>query len=407
MAFFELDNDVESGVDIRVFGVGGGGNNALNRMIAANIKGVEFIAVNTDRQALGRCTASKQICIGEQTTRGNGAGADPEKGAKAAEESAEEIKAAIEGADMVFIATGMGGGTGTGAAPVVARIAKEMGVLTVGIVTKPFKFEGPKRMAQAERGINEISKYVDSLVVIPNERLKELSEEKITLMNAFGIVDDILKHGVKSISDTINFAGYINLDFADVCAIMRDAGLAHMGIGEATGENKAIEAAKKAMASPLLETSIDGATGILINFVVSPGVGLDETDEASTLISEKSSANATIIWGISVDESLDDEVRVTIIATGFERKKNFKKPNDDGEIRIRPIRPSAVDINIEKVVEPQLEENEEEDIPRFRPAPAPKRPSMQDTTDNEIDDILDIVNRARKKPLNDDFNKQY
>ncbi len=399
MAFFELDNDVESGVDIRVFGVGGGGNNAVNRMIASNIKGVEFIAVNTDRQALGRCSATRQICIGEQTTRGNGAGADPEKGKNAAEESAEEIKAAMEGADMVFVATGMGGGTGTGAAPVVARIAKELGVLTVGIVTKPFKFEGPRRMAQAERGINEISKYVDSLVVIPNERLKEISEEKITLMNAFGIVDDILKHGVKSISDTINFAGYINLDFADVCSIMKDAGLAHMGIGEAKGENKAVEAAKKAMASPLLETSIDGATGILINFTVSPGVGLDETDEASTLISEKSSANANIIWGISVDESLDDEVRVTIIATGFERKKPVKK-FDDGEIRINPIRPAVVEID-------EQEEANASDVPQFRPAPSVRKPVSQDTGDTEIDDILDIVNRARKKPLNDDFKKQY
>ena len=400
MAFFELDNEVESGVDIRVFGVGGGGNNAVNRMIASDIKGVEFIAVNTDRQSLARSTATKQICLGEETTRGNGAGADPEKGAKAAEESAEEIKAAIEGADMVFIATGMGGGTGTGAAPVVARIAKEMGVLTVGIVTKPFKFEGPRRMAQAERGINEIFKYVDSLVVIPNERLKEISQEKITLMNAFAIVDDILKNGVRSISDTINFAGYINLDFADVSAIMKESGLAHMGIGEASGENKAVEAAKKAMASPLLETSIDGATGILINFTIGSDVGLDETEEAGSVIADAAAANANIIWGVSVDESLEDTIRVTIIATGFERKKPVKRIDDSGEILIRPIKRSiSIDNESEAPSKPE--------ISQFRPAPVIKAPLEQDTTDSEIDDILDIVNRAHKKPLNDDFKKQY
>ena len=394
MAFFELDNEVESGVDIRVFGVGGGGNNALNHMIASNIKGVEFIAVNTDRQALGRCSATKQICIGEQTTRGNGAGADPEKGAKAAEESVDEIKAAMEGADMVFIATGMGGGTGTGAAPVVARIAKEMGILTVAIVTKPFKFEGPKRMAHAERGIAQLEKFVDSLVVIPNERLKEISQQKVTLINAFGIVDNILKHGVKSISDTINFAGYINLDFADVCAIMRDAGLAHMGIGEGKGENKAIIAAEAAMASPLLETSIDGATGILINFTISPDVSLDETDAASTLIGEKSSANANIIWGISVDETLEDAVRVTIIATGFERKKQFKKFDQEGTITVKPVKRPAQEVEI-KQIKPSFEEEV-------------KITKTPENEDRDVDDILDIVNnRSRKKPLNEDFNKQY
>ncbi|MBQ4108486.1 MAG: cell division protein FtsZ [Clostridia bacterium] len=393
MAFFELDNDVQSGVDIRVFGVGGGGNNALNRMIASNIKGVEFIAVNTDRQALGRCSATRQICIGEQITKGNGAGADPQKGAMAAEESIEEIKAAIEGADMVFIATGMGGGTGTGAAPIVAKIAKEMGVLTVGIVTKPFKFEGPRRMAQAERGIAEISKHVDSLVIIPNERLKEISEEKITLINAFGIVDDILRFGVQSISDTINFAGYINLDFADICSVMRGAGLAHMGIGEASGENKTIEATKKAIASPLLETSIEGATGVLLNFTIGRDVALDETDEAASLVAEAASANANIIWGFSVDETFEDTVRVTIIATGFDRKKPVKTFDNNEEINISPIR---VKIN----------ENENENI-QIKPAPQRPAPVHQDEIDADIDDILNIVNRSRKKSVKDDFTKQY
>ena len=393
MAFFELDNDVQSGVDIRVFGVGGGGNNALNRMIASNIKGVEFIAVNTDRQALGRCSATRQICIGEQITKGNGAGADPQKGAMAAEESIEEIKAAIDGADMVFIATGMGGGTGTGAAPIVAKIAKEMGVLTVGIVTKPFKFEGPRRMAQAERGIAEISKHVDSLVIIPNERLKEISEEKITLINAFGIVDDILRFGVQSISDTINFAGYINLDFADICSVMRGAGLAHMGIGEASGENKTIEATKKAIASPLLETSIEGATGVLLNFTIGRDVALDETDEAASIVAEAASANANIIWGFSVDESFEDTVRVTIIATGFDRKKPVKTFNTDGEISISPIRV-------------KIDEDQDENI-QIKPAPQRPAPVHQDEIDSEIDDILNIVNRSRKKSVKDDFTKQY
>lgn len=393
MAFFELDNDVQSGVDIRVFGVGGGGNNALNRMIASNIKGVEFIAVNTDRQALGRCSATKQICIGEQVTKGNGAGADPQKGAMAAEESIEEIKAAIEGADMVFIATGMGGGTGTGAAPIVAKIAKEMGVLTVGIVTKPFKFEGPRRMAQAERGIAEISKYVDSLVIIPNERLKEISEEKITLINAFGIVDDILRYGVQSISDTINFAGYINLDFADICSVMRGAGLAHMGIGEASGENKTIEATKKAIASPLLETSIEGATGVLLNFTIGRDVALDETDEAASLVAEAASANANIIWGFSVDETFEDTVRVTIIATGFDRKKPVKVFDTNEEINISPIRV-------------KIDEDENDNI-QIKPAPQRPAPAHQDDVDSDIDDILNIVNRSRKKSVKDDFTKQY
>ena len=393
MAFFELDNDVQSGVDIRVFGVGGGGNNALNRMIASNIKGVEFIAVNTDRQALGRCSATKQICIGEQVTKGNGAGADPQKGAMAAEESIEEIKAAIEGADMVFIATGMGGGTGTGAAPIVAKIAKEMGVLTVGIVTKPFKFEGPRRLAQAERGIAEISKYVDSLVIIPNERLKEISEEKITLINAFGIVDDILRFGVQSISDTINFAGYINLDFADICSVMRGAGLAHMGIGEASGENKTIEATKKAIASPLLETSIEGATGVLLNFTIGRDVALDETDEAASIVAEAASSNANIIWGFSVDETFEDTVRVTIIATGFDRKKPVKVFDTNEEINISPIRV-------------KIDEGENDNI-QIKPAPQRPAPAHQDDVDSDIDDILNIVNRSRKKSVKDDFTKQY
>ena len=364
---FELDNDFASGVDIRVIGVGGGGNNAVNRMISDNIKGVEFIAVNTDRQALDRSGAARKICIGEKVTSGKGAGADPEKGALAAEESADIIKEAIKGADMIFIATGMGGGTGTGAAPVVARIAKELGVLTVGIVTKPFKFEGARRMAQADSGIRELSKYVDSLVVIPNERLKEISDQKITLMNAFGVADDVLKRGVKSISDLINLHGFVNLDFADVSAIMKEAGMAHMGVGEASGENKASIAAKMAISSPLLETSISGANGILISITVSPGVELDEADEASTMITNEAAANANIIWGVSFDETLEDTIKVTIIATGFDKKSTKK-----------------------------IEENEEIVVVK-------KEPKFEES----IDDILKIVNETRKKTVNDDFDENY
>ncbi len=368
---FELDNDFESGVDIRVIGVGGGGNNAVNRMILSNIKGVQFIAVNTDRQALARCGAANKICIGEAVTRGNGAGANPEMGLRSAEESADAIRAAIEGADMVFIATGMGGGTGTGAAPVVARIAKELGILTVGIVTKPFKFEGNRRMEQADKGIAELSKYVDSLVVIPNERLKEFTQEKITIINAFGIADDVLKHGVKSISDLINVTGFVNLDFADVSSVMKEAGMAHMGVGEASGSNKAVEAAKKAISSPLLETSISGANGILINITVSPDVGLDEADAASSMITEEAARDANIIWGVNFDETLTDTVKVTIIATGFDK-------------------PSS------RAAKAPLPEEELEDI---KPVPQ--------ISEDDYTDIIDIINKNRDKGVQGDFDDKY
>lgn len=372
MAPFELDNDFESGVDIRVIGVGGGGNNAVNRMINSNIKGVQFIAINTDRQALAKSGASNTICIGENTTGGKGAGANPAVGEQAAIESEQTIKSAIEGADMVFIATGMGGGTGTGAAPVVARIAKELGVLTVGIVTKPFKFEGARRMSQADSGIKELSKYVDSLVVIPNERLKEISKQKITLMNAFATADEVLRHGVKSISDLINDAGFVNLDFADVSAVMRDAGLAHMGVGEAKGENKAVEAAKMAIASPLLETSIKGAHGILVNITVSPGVELDEVDEASSMIADEAAYDANIIWGASFDETLEDTVKVTIIATGFD-----KLPNTNVVVDPDSITPETL------------------------------KSAPQITAEDDCSDIIDIINKNRDKPVKDDFGTKY
>ena len=335
---FELDdNNYESGVNIKVVGVGGGGNNALNRMVNTNVRGVDFIAINTDTQALLKSSAPVKIAIGERCAKGKGAGSNPELGAMAAEESSEEIKQALEGADMVFIAAGMGGGTGTGAAPVVARLAQEMGILTVGIVTKPFNFERKKRMDQAEAGIENLKQYVDSLIIIPNERLKAV-EEKITFMNAFQIADDVLSHGVQSITELINVPEYINLDFADVTAIMKDAGYAHMGMGEGTGKGMAEEAARSAIHSPLLETTIAGAKGVLISVTVSPDIPLEEIEAASALITDEAAEDATVIWGAAFDPSLEDTMKVTIIATGFENKNEVDAAfNKKAESGLRPV----------------------------------------------------------------------
>lgn len=309
---------------IKVIGVGGGGGNAINRMIKMEVRNVEFIAVNTDEHVLRFSKASQKIQIGEKITRGKGAGSLPEVGQKAAEESKDEIMALLKDTDMVFVTAGMGGGTGTGAAPVVAKLAKEMGILTVGVVTKPFAFEGKKRMAQAEQGIEQLAASVDSLIVVPNERLKYVSDQSITLQNAFLIADDVLRQGVQSISDLIVVPGLVNLDFADVTAIMKDAGYAHMGIGKASGKDKAMVAADAAISSPLLETSIDGAEGVIINITASPDVSLDDIDIASTMISEKASDNANIIWGAVIDEDMKDEISVTVIATGFNTDNKSK-----------------------------------------------------------------------------------
>ena len=317
---FEIDNDFDNIVQIKVIGVGGGGGNAIDRMVTAGVQGVEFISVNTDKQALYRSKATQKIQIGEKVTRGKGAGSNPETGQKAADESREAIAAAIRGSDMVFITAGMGGGTGTGAAPTVAEIAHDMGVLTVGIVTKPFDFEGRRRMEQAENGITALKEHVDSLVVIPNERLKLVSEQRITLLNAFSVADDVLRQGVQSISDLIKLPGLVNLDFADVTAVMKDAGYAHMGVGRASGKDKAEEAAKMAISSPLLETSINGAKGVIINITSSPDIGLDEMEAASSMISKQAHEDANIIWGAAFDEDMDDEMSVTVIATGFPTK---------------------------------------------------------------------------------------
>jgi len=314
---YELDNEMNDGVIIKVVGVGGGGGNAVNRMIVAGVQGVEFISVNTDIQALNRSQAMQKIQIGEKVTHGKGAGSKPEIGAKSAEESREVVAAALRGSDMVFITAGMGGGTGTGAAAVIAEIAKELGILTVGIVTKPFAFEGKRRMEQAEEGISALREHVDSLVVIPNERLKLISEQRITLMNAFMMADDVLRQGVQSISDLIKLPGLVNLDFADVTSVMKDAGYAHMGVGNASGKDKAEQAAKMAISSPLLETAINGAKGVIINITSSPDIGLDEIDTASTMIASQAHEDANIIWGAAFDESMEDEMKVTVIATGF------------------------------------------------------------------------------------------
>ena len=318
---FGMDMGPDSVVNIKVIGVGGGGNNVVNRMVRTGTKGVDFIAINTDKQALSVSAATYKIQIGEKLTNGQGAGSDPEVGRKSAEENRNQISKALEDADMVFITAGMGGGTGTGAAPIVADIAKELGILTVGVVTKPFRFEGMRRMKQAEGGINELRNKVDSLVIIPNERLKLATDQKITMVNAFEIADDVLQQAVQSISDLIKNTGFINLDFADVSAVMKDAGRAHMGVGRAAGKNKAEEAAKMAISSPLLETSINGAKGVLINVTGSMDIGLEEVETAANLVQEAAHPEANIIFGAAFDDTLEDELRVTVIATGFDEKE--------------------------------------------------------------------------------------
>ena len=379
---FEHDDTYESGVNIKVIGVGGGGNNAVNRMITSNIRGVEFVAINTDRQVLRRSDASMQLVIGEKLTNGFGAGANPQIGARAAEESIEEIKALLDGTDMVFITAGMGGGTGTGAAPVVARVAHEMDILTIGIVTKPFGFEGKRRMDQALAGIAELSQYVDSLVVIPNDRLKQVTDTRITLQNAFEVADGVLARGTQSISDLISVSAFINLDFADVCSVMKNAGHAHMGVGSATGKDKAELAAKAAISSPLLESSITGAHGILINITASPDVGLEDVDVASSLIAAEAAPDANVIWGVNFDDELEDEMRITIIATGFDNQKSFAKP------AAAPVAaPAAPAAPVE--------------APKAAPkAEAPKREKPKSSADEELDRLMKEFGTPKKKKIN-------
>ncbi|MBR6534983.1 MAG: cell division protein FtsZ [Clostridia bacterium] len=372
---YELDAGIDSVVKIKVVGIGGGGNNAVNRMISSNVGGVEYIAVNTDKMVLFNSNAQQKIPIGEKITKGHGAGANPDVGSRAAEESVEEITAAIEGADMVFVTAGMGGGTGTGAAPVVAKIAKDMGILTVGIVTKPFAFEGKRRMDQAEAGIARLGEIVDSLIVIPNERLKQVSDTRITLANAFDVADDILRRGVASVVELINGTGTINLDFADVTTIMHDAGYAHMGVGSAKGKDKAETAARAAISSPLLETSITGARGIIINITASPDIGLEEIDVASSMISAEAHPDATVIWGVAFDQTLEDEMRITVIATGF-----------DGAVRNTTV----------KVPEARKAPAA---APATQPAPAVEVKADEETiAQDEFDYLIDML---KKKKNND------
>ncbi len=306
---------------IKVIGVGGGGNNAVGRMIDAQVQGVDFIAVNTEAQILEKSAAENKIQIGEKLTKGLGAGAKPEVGEQAAEESKDDILKALQGADMVFVTAGMGGGTGTGAAPVVAQCAKELGALTVGVVTKPFSFEGKVRMRNAMSGIEKLKANVDTLLIVPNDRLLQTVDKKTSLKEAFKIADDVLRQGIQGISDLITVPGIINLDFADVKTIMSDQGEALMGIGLGTGENRASDAAKMAISSPLLERSIDGAKGIIISITGNEDLGLFEINEASQVITEAADPDANIIWGTSVDPNLDDTVKITVIATGFEETK--------------------------------------------------------------------------------------
>ena len=318
------DNNVtmmDGTATIKVIGVGGAGNNAVNRMIESGIKGVDFIAVNTDRQALQQSKANTKIQIGEKITRGLGAGANPDIGAQSAEESKSEVAEVLRGADMVFITAGMGGGTGTGAAPIVAATAKEMGILTIGVVTKPFTFEGKKRLSQAERGIESLKGKVDTLVVIPNDKLLQIIDRKTSIIEAFKMADDVLRQGVQGISDLIAVPGLVNLDFADVKTIMLNQGMAHMGVGRASGENRAEDAAKEAIQSPLLETSIEGAKGVIINITGGEDLGLHEVNTAAELVQRSVDPEANIIFGTVTDTSMQDEIQITVIATGFEKNE--------------------------------------------------------------------------------------
>lgn len=390
---FEFENDFDNIVQIKVIGVGGGGGNALDRMVSTGVKSVEFISVNTDKQALLRSKASQKIQIGEKITHGKGAGSKPEVGQKAAEESSEDIAAALKGTDMVFITAGMGGGTGTGAAPIVAEIARDMGILTIGIVTKPFAFEGKRRMSQAEKGIEALREHVDSLVVIPNERLKFASEQRITLINAFTVADDVLRQGVQSISDLILLPGLVNLDFADVTAVMKDAGYAHMGVGRSSGKDKAEIAANMAISSPLLETAISGAKGVIINITSSPDIGLDEIETASTMIADQADSEANIIWGAAFDEKMEDEMSVTVIATGFvniESNSNTEK-NVPMSKPVESVFSQTQNKNesTEEVITPDKQENRER-LVSTRPG---QEKCVVDEDDDTFFDIMSIFNR--------------
>ena len=378
---FKAEVGPENVVTIKVVGIGGAGNNVVNRMVKSGTQGVEFIAVNTDKQALAVSSADQKIQIGEKLTHGQGAGSDPEVGKKSAEECRNNIAKAVEDADMVFITAGMGGGTGTGAAPTVADIAREAGILTVGVVTKPFKFEGKRRMDQANEGIKEMLVKVDALLIIPNDRLKYATDQKVTLANAFEIADDVLRQAVTSISDLIKNTGFINLDFADVTCIMKNAGFAHMGVGRAAGKGKAEDAARMAVASPLMETSINGAHGVLINITGSEDMGLEDVEAAANLVQEAAHPDANIIFGATFDESMQDEIRVTVIATGFEEAPANKQAAP-AQSAGKPIEPAV----FEKPQGLYTAATEKAAEKKEEPAAAPK------TEEDPFDSIFKIFN---------------
>ena len=387
---FGFETGPENVVSIKVVGVGGGGNNVVNRMVRSGVKGVDFIAVNTDKQALNTSSAGYKLQIGEKLTHGQGAGANPEVGQKAAEESRTQLSKALEDTDMVFITAGMGGGTGTGAAPVVAEVAHDLGILTVGIVTKPFSFEGKRKMGLAEQGIANLLMHVDSLIVIPNERLKMISQEKITLMNAFQAADNVLRQGVESISALINVPAFINLDFADVRSIMKDAGYAHMGVGSAKGAGKAENAAKAAISSPLLETSIAGAHGVIINITSSPDIGLEDVETAAGLITQSAHPDANIIWGTAFDENLSDEMRVTVVATGFDNKAADGLRSTLGTSAAGAAAPGVT------ASAPSAVFSAEVNTPSAASGTAAAKPVEEESSDTSYyDDLLAILNKRR------------
>ena len=381
---FKAENGPDNVVTLKVVGIGGAGNNVVNRMVKSGTQGVEFVAINTDKQALSVSNADQKIQIGEKMTHGQGAGSDPEIGKRSAEESRNDIAKALENADMVFITAGMGGGTGTGAAPIVADLAREAGILTVGVVTKPFKFEGKRRMDQANDGIKELLEKVDSLLIIPNDRLKFATDQKITLANAFEIADDVLHQAVTSISDLIKNTGFINLDFADVTTIMKNAGYAHMGVGHAAGKGKAEEAARMAVASPLMETSINGARGVLINITGSEDMGLDDIESAASLVQEAAHPEANIIFGASFDPSMEDEIRVTVIATGFDESVPSAAPASSSAAA--PVRPVSVSSKPQGLFSGAVEKA------AAAPAPAAKPAEEPAAEEDPFDSIFKIFN---------------
>ncbi|MBR0342104.1 MAG: cell division protein FtsZ [Oscillospiraceae bacterium] len=386
---FILDDEIQYEINIKVVGVGGGGGNAINRMADSGIQGVELIAMNTDSQILKYSRATYKLQLGDKLTRGLGAGGDPEKGRRAAEESKEEISAALKGANMVFVTAGMGGGTGTGAAPIVAEVAKEQGILTVAIVTKPFSFEGRRKMRVAEQGIAELRKHVDSIIVIPNDRLKLLeTDEPITLANAFDMADNILRQGVQCISDVINVPGIINLDFADVESVMRNMGYAHMGVGRGSGKDKARIAATAAIDSPLLETKIDGAKGIILNIIASADIDLNDVELAANMFKEAADSEANIIWGVAFSDEMDDEMSITAIATGFD------------EMLAQPTPPAPVVTSAPKEEKPVEEAPKAEAPVEKKPAepePENKAAATQDTSAWSIEDFDDFIKILQNK----------